>query len=121
MKYIKKVPVYVLALVFVVFGLMFFLKLPMPPMSGVAGDFAGILFTTGYLTIVKVCEVVIGVLLFIPRTQKLGLILIAPIIVNIFLFEVLLQKSMGMGALLLAVECIALYQYRASYKFLIVK
>jgi putative oxidoreductase len=115
MKYIKQIPVLLLGLIFVVFGAIYFLNLPMPAMTGMAAAFAGILVTTGYMTVVKVLEVVIGIMLFVPKTRKLALILIAPIAFNIFLFDVLISKSFGLGIILLILIAIGIYQNRASY------
>jgi len=74
MNIIKQIPAYLLALVFIVFGLNFFLHfIPMPPMAGDAGAFAGLLYKTGYLLVVKVLEVSIGILLLVPATRALAL------------------------------------------------
>lgn len=42
---------------------------------------------TGYLTFVKVLELLGGLLVVIPRTRNLGLLVLGPIIVNIFAFH----------------------------------
>ena len=115
MKYLKQIPTWLLGLIFVVFGAIYFLHLPMPAMTGIAGAFAGILYSTGYMTVVKVLEVTIGILLFIPRTSKLALILIAPIAVNIFLFDTLISQGLGFGIVLVVLVAIALYINRESY------
>ena len=92
MKYINLIPAYLLALIFIVFGANFFLHfITMQPMTGDAGTFAGILYTTGFLTVVKVLEITVGALLLFNKTRPLALLLIAPIVVNIFLFEILIS------------------------------
>ncbi len=83
-----------LGLIFVVFGLNFFLKFipmpPPPPADSPVGMFMGALFPTGYLAFVKVLEVLGGLLVAIPRTRALGLLVLGPIIVNILAFQVFL-------------------------------
>ena len=42
---------------------------------------------TGYMTFVKVCELIGGILVMIPRTRNFGLLVLGPIIVNILAFR----------------------------------
>lgn len=80
-----------LGLIFVVFGSNFFLKfipIPMPPEGSPAAMFMGGMFLSGMLSFVKVLEILGGVLMAIPATRNLGLIVLGPIIVNIFAFHV---------------------------------
>lgn len=86
-----------LGLLFVVFGLNFFLKfIPMPP-GPPAGSppalFMGALFPTGYLTFVKVLEILGGLLVAVPKTRNVGLLILGPIIVNILCFHIFLTKG----------------------------
>ena len=117
MKYVNLIPTYLLALVFVVFGSNFFLHfIPMPPSEpGNAGTFAGILYSTGFLTVVKVMEIVFGIMLFINKTKPLALLLIAPIVVNILLFELLIANKPGIGVLIFVLNAFAIYQNRKYY------
>ena len=118
----KQIPAYLLALVFIVFGLNFFLHfLPMPPMDGDAGAFAGLLYKSGYLTIVKVLEISIGILLVIKPTRALALLLIAPIVVNILLFEACFAHKLGIGHLLILVNIIGIYFNKEKYMDIISK
>jgi putative oxidoreductase len=81
-----------LGLGFVAFGLMFLLKLvpppPAPPEGSLPALFMGAFVPSGYLTFVKVCEVVGGVLVAIPLTRCLGLLVLGPILINIIAFHV---------------------------------
>lgn len=80
-----------LGLVFVVFGLNFFLHfiaIPPLPEGSPAAAFMGAAYTTGFLTFVKVLEILGGVLVAIPKTRNLGLLLLGPIIVNILTFHI---------------------------------
>ncbi len=116
MKLINLIPTYLLALIFLVFGSNYFFHfIPMPPMSGDAGTFTGVLYTTGFLTVLKIFELTFGVLLLINKTKALGILLLAPIVVNIFLFEVLIAHKPGIGVLLLALTAFAIAQNKRNY------
>ncbi len=118
----KQIPAFLLAFVFIVFGLNFFLHfMAMPPMSGDAGAFAGLLYTSGYLTFVKVLEVSIGILLLIKPTRALALLLIAPIAVNILLFEVFLAHKPGIGVVLVLINAIGIFLSKEKYFGIIAK
>jgi putative oxidoreductase len=116
MQQLKNIPAYLLALVYLVFGSNFFLKfIDMPPMEGNAGAFIGVLYSTGFLAFVKVLEIVLGLLLVLPATRRLALVLIAPISVNILLFELFIAHQPGIGILLVLLNGFAIYQNRKSY------
>jgi hypothetical protein len=122
MNIVKQIPAYLLAIVFIVFGANFFLHfLPMPPMSGDAGAFAGLLYKSGYLLFVKILEVVIGILLLVPATRALALLLIAPIVVNNLLFEVYLAHQPGIGVILLILKAIGIVLNKEKYLGIIAK
>lgn len=86
-----------LGLAFVVFGLNFFLKFipmpPPPPADTPVGMFMGAVFGTGFMAFVKVLEIAGGILVAIPRTRPLGLLILAPIIVNIIAFHVFIARG----------------------------
>lgn len=86
-----------LGLLFVAFSLMFLLRLvpmpPPPPEGSPAALFMGAFAPTGYLTFVKVCELLGGILVAIPRTRNFGLLILGPIIVNILAFHVFITKG----------------------------
>lgn len=116
MKIIKKLPVYLLALIYLVFGSNYFFHfITMPPMVGNAGNFAGILFTTKFLLVVKTLEVSLALLMLVPATRALALLLIAPITVNILLFELLIAQQPGIGILMVILNAIAIYQLKDKY------
>ncbi len=117
MEIVKQLPAYLLAFVFVVFGLNHFLNfIPMQSMPGDAGTYADLLVKTGYMTVVKLCEIVFGAMLIFPKTRALGFILIAPVVVNILLFEVSIAKQPGIGVVLLALNVIGLYLNKSKYE-----
>jgi putative oxidoreductase len=86
---------FLLGLIFLVFGLngfLHFIPAPPPP-SGAAGQFVGALVASNYLVVVFLLQFVSAVLLLINRWVPLALALLAPIIVNILLFHVLMAPS----------------------------
>jgi putative oxidoreductase len=89
-----------LGLIFVVFGLNFFLKfipIPSPPEGSHPAMFLGAMYMTGYLAFVKVLEVLGGVLVAIPKTRNIGLLVLGPVIVNILAFQIFLTKGAGLA------------------------
>src|SRR5215472_7943903 len=84
-----------LGLIFTVFGLNgFFHFLPMPPMSGPPADFFGALFKTGYMIqLIFAAQVIGGVLVLAGVFVPLGLVILAPVIINIFFFHLTLAPS----------------------------
>lgn len=96
MKHLPTIARYLLGLIFVVFSLNFWLHfLPVPPQpeGTPAANFSGAMYGSGYLTLVKVLELVGGLLLLSGRFVNLGLALLGPIVVNIALFHVFLVKG----------------------------
>jgi putative oxidoreductase len=85
---------FLLGLIFLVFGLNGFLHfIPASPPAGTAGQFVGALFVSNYLVVVFLLQLVSAVLLLINRYLPLALTLLAPIIVNILLFHILMAPS----------------------------
>ena len=84
-------------------------------MTGDPATFMTLMGSSGYMDIVKVLEIVAAVLLFIPKTRALALVLIAPIVVNILLFEVCIAKAPGIGVALVLVTAVAMYLNREKY------
>lgn len=107
-----------LGLVFFVFGLNGFLQfLPQPPLPAPAGALMGAMAASGYmLPLIKGTEVLAGLLLLGGRFVPLALVLLAPIIVNIALFHVVLAPvNLIMVVLLLALEGYLAWAYRAAF------
>jgi len=108
-----------LGLVFFVFGLNGFLQfMPQPPLPEGAGAFMGALAATGYMfPLIKGTEVVAGLLLLGGRFVPLALVLLAPVIVNITLFHLVLAPvNLVMVALLLALEGYLAWAYRDAFR-----
>ena len=87
----------------------------MPSMGALADQFGMVMFMSGYMWVVKILEVIFALMMFVPRMRPLALVLIAPIIVNIFLYEVLVIEHPGFGIIpviiIVLLEIVALYHY----------
>jgi hypothetical protein len=102
MKILTHISRFLLGLIFLVFGLNGFLHfIPMPPPSGVAGQFLGAMFVSKYLLVVSGLQVISGALLLINRYVPLTLTILGPIIVNILLFHSLMSPA-GIGLAIFA-------------------
>ena len=83
-----------LGLTFVVFGLNGFLQfIHMPPPTGVAAQFFGAIFASRYWVVIFGLQIVGGLLLLLNRFVPLALVLLAPVIVNIFFFHALMATA----------------------------
>jgi putative oxidoreductase len=88
-----------LGFIFVAVSLMVLLHLapmPPPPEGSPAASFMVAFVSTGWLTVVKICELVGGILVAIPRTRNFGLLVLGPIVVNILCFHILVMKGQGL-------------------------
>ena len=94
MKTASAVARYLAGVTFLVFGLNGFLHfIPLPPPTGVAGQFMGALFVSHYLTLIFALQVIGAVLLLANRYVPLALVFLAPVIVNILCFHALMAPS----------------------------
>jgi len=105
MKIVTLIARLLLGLIVVVFGLNGFLNfLNMGPLpSGFAGQFIIALAASHYLWVVAGLQVAGGVLLLINRFVPLALVLLGPIIVNILLYHVFLNRSGAQLAILVTI------------------
>jgi uncharacterized membrane protein YphA (DoxX/SURF4 family) len=122
-RFTAELPRLFLGLIFTGFGLMGLLGLlpeqPMP--DGIAGVYMQALAGTYLLTLVKLTEVVAGVMLLSNRFVPLGAVLLAPVVVNIFAAHALVMGH-GVGlpiAIVVALGFVA-YQNWPSYRPLFV-
>jgi uncharacterized membrane protein YphA (DoxX/SURF4 family) len=100
-----------LGAIFIIFGLNFFfhfIPIDSPAEGSNAAAFMGVLYTTGYLGLVKALEVIGGVLVILPKTRNLGLLILVPIIVNIIAYNVYITKD-GFHMDIALVSVLALY------------
>lgn len=70
-------------------------KIPKPA-TPEAAMFMGVLGPTGCLTMVKIFELLGGILVAIPRTRNFGLLVLGPIIVNILAYHTFIMKGNGL-------------------------
>lgn len=99
MKHIPSIAGGILGLAFIVFGLnhfLHFIEIPAPPEGSPPYLFFGAIGPSGYLTFIKVCEILGGIAVAIPRTRNLGLLVLGPIVINILAFQVFLAKGAGL-------------------------
>ncbi len=98
---------FVMSSVVVLFNLV---QMPPPPEGTPAALFMGAFLPTGYMTFVKVLELIGGILVAIPRTRNFGLLILGPILVNILAFHLFIQKGEGLFApMLIVIVLLALY------------
>ncbi|MBB5037057.1 hypothetical protein [Prosthecobacter dejongeii] len=100
MKYIPSIVSALLGFLFIFASVMVLFNLAqpkpedMPPEGSPAALFMAAIGPSGMLTLVKVCELVGGLLLIIPRTRNLGLLFLGPIIVNILAYHALIARDL---------------------------
>ena len=94
MRIVSTIARYLAGVIFLVFGLNGFLHfIPFPPPTGVAGQFMGALYVSHYVWVIFVFQVIGGLLLLVNRYVPLALAILAPVIVNILTFHVLMAPS----------------------------
>jgi len=80
---------------------------PEPPAQGSpTAHFFAAFAPTGYLTFVKVLEVLGGVLVAVPMKRRLGLLVLGPIIVNVVAFHVFVAGGDGTFEPVIVVICL---------------
>jgi putative oxidoreductase len=95
MKIASTIARYLLGLIFLVFGLNGFLHfIPMPPPKGLAAQqFGGAIFMSHYWVVIFGIQVIGAVLLLVNRFVPLALVLLGPVIFNIFFFHALMAPE----------------------------
>lgn len=100
---------------FVVFGGMYFVMVMEgpPPANEVAlAWISGLAKAPFYLTIVKIVELLGGALVLSGIALPFGLIILAPIVINIVYFNTYLSHQPGIDLILLAAGLILAWTYR---------
>lgn len=115
-KLLKALPIVagiLLGLLFVMSGVVLLFKLvPIPeiPEGTPPAHFMAAFGPTGYMTFIKVLEVLGGLLVAIPRTRNLGLLVLGPILVNILAYHAFVMNGDGLfSGMLLFIVALALY------------
>ena len=95
----------------------FFGYLPMPPMpEGAEKLIAAFIESRWLLPLIAIVELAGGILFIIPRTRALGAITLFPVVVGIFLFNlVLVPDNIVVSAVLLLVNLTIIYENRTKY------
>jgi putative oxidoreductase len=107
-----------LGLIFVVFGSNAFLRfLPMPPLpQGITGEYLHAFFASGYVYAIGGLQVIGGLLLLIGRFVPLGLTILGAIIVNIWLFHVLMApEGLPPAVVITILELFLVWRYREAF------
>ena len=117
MKYAIIIVRVLLGLMFAFFGSNAFLHfMPMPEMHGLPKAFMEALVGSGYIYPIAVLQVVGGLLLVLGgRFVALGLTLLGPVIVNIVLYHIFLDRSglpMAIVVSILALFLLWVYRYK---------
>lgn len=105
-------------LLFIFSSLVYFLELvPVPPLEGNMKMFNDGLTASGYfMTLLKVTELVCGVALVSGFFVPLALVIIAPVVINIFLVHSLLApEGLPIAVVLTLFTAFLAYAYRKSY------
>lgn len=114
MKHLPNIAGGLLGLLFIAFSLMVLLHLAPDPPAFPEGSPPAMMMKafgpTGYMTFVKVCELIGGILVAIPLTRNFGLLILGPIIVNILAFHVFIMKGATLGdPVVITVSVLAAY------------
>lgn len=98
---------FVMSAVVVLFNLV---QAPPPPEGSPAAMFFAAFGPTGYLTFVKIFELLGGILVAIPRTRNFGLLVLGPIILNILAFHIFVTGGEGVfNPMIILIVLLALY------------
>jgi putative oxidoreductase len=91
----------------------FFVEMPTPELPEAGKALMTAMGPTKWMTVVKVLEVVGGLLLLSGRFVPLGLVILVPITVNIAIWDAVVMKysMMPLGTVLLALEIVLIWCY----------
>ena len=105
---------FIMAAVTVLFKLA---PIPDIPKDTPPGHFMAAFAPTGYMTFIKVLELLGGILVAIPKSRNIGLLILGPIIVNIFAYHAFVMKGEGLTSpMLLGIGVLALFLLWAERK-----
>ena len=94
MKIVTLIARILLGLEFLIFGLNGFLQfLHMPPPTGLAAQYFGVLFMSHYYIVIFLLQALGGVLLLLNRFVPLALTIQGPVLVNILIFHVTMNPE----------------------------
>jgi putative oxidoreductase len=118
MKIASTIARYLLAFVFIVFGLNGYLHfIPQPRLpSEMAGQYFTVMFASHYLVFGLGLQLIAGVLFLFRRTVPLALTIAGPLIVNILLFHALMDPGGIVPGLVVTFLWLVVYwRFRAAF------
>lgn len=117
MKITKTIAVYLLAIPYLLFGLNYFFNFfAVPPMEGAAASYIGVLVSSGFFALLKVVEITLSLFLLFNFRRPMALVLLAPISLNILLFELFIVGMPGLGLLMVILNLFLLITNYSNYK-----
>ena len=94
MKIVSKIARYLLGLIFLTFGLNGFLHfIPLPPPTGVAGQFLGAIFVSRLYVVLFLLQIVPALLLLANRYVPLALTILGAIVFNILCIHIFMAPA----------------------------
>jgi uncharacterized membrane protein YphA (DoxX/SURF4 family) len=118
MQIVARIAQFLLGIAFLAFGLNGFLHfLPSTlPQEDTAKAFLDVLVSTKYLLVVKVLEIIAGLLILSGRLAPLGLLILCPILVNIALYDLLMNpEGLAIALPLCVLAGFLLYHHREHF------
>jgi putative oxidoreductase len=124
MKHLPTIASVLLGLLFLMASISFFAgAMPPPKENDPMIPFMAVMVPSGYMTFVKVLELVGALMMLLPKTRNWGLLLLGPIIVNIFATHLFIGKGAELAnpmmILLGVLSLYALWTKRASWAALL--
>lgn len=120
MKTVDTIIIYAFAFIYLVFGLNYFLGfIPMPELGGDALTYMTLLASTGYMTAVKLLEILVAIMLFLNIRRPLALLLILPVSTNILMYDVFIVGLPTLGLLMMLLNIYLVYRNRKHYRALL--
>ena len=106
-----------LGLLLVFAGGTYFL-MELPPMEGPAGALMTAFVASGYLmAFVKLTELVVGILILFNLWTPLALVILAPVSINVALFNLVFMPSAGaLGYVLLLLNAYLMWRHKEVYE-----
>ncbi len=113
---LDKIITYLFAFIYLLFGLNYFLGfIPMPELEGAALDYMMLLGSTGYMTAVKILELIVALMLLLNIQRPLAWLLIAPVSTNILMYDVFIVGLPTLGLLMVLLNAYMIYRNKAHY------
>ena len=120
---VQSIPRMILGLIYFVFGLMgliFASKMTPPPMPEAATAFMkGMMSAVYFLPVLKLTEIIGGFLILTGIAAPFGLIILAPVTLQIFLFHTFLTpgiKEAVLPSIMVLLHVIAIFNYWKVYR-----